>query len=168
MSLVRGLLLFGLAASGCSGVDEPEVGWRPLEGVQFKTPSYGIKFWWVGPAGGFNTPEQAGIEIERVHSEWMKLYKEKWGDLEEWELLMASIYVDIQLFASGAIRGNTGDRGVHTLGIWWYDHNQIDVAMAAPYHFDAGLGIYTQGLEVLKHEWTHCARARKGNMWFHP
>lgn len=155
-------------AAGCARVDAPEVGWRPLTGVEQKTPNYWIPFWWDGPGGAFSTPEEAGIEIERVHAAWMKYYDERWGDMEDWELLMATIYVDIQLFTGGTIRGNDPSGDTHTYGIFWYDHNQVDVAMATPYHWDRSLGIYTQGLEVLIHEWSHCARAKRNDIWFHP
>lgn len=147
-----------LLASCSGGVDDKEVGWRPLEGVEHKTPNYWIPFWWIGPAGSCSTPEEAGVEIERVYSDWRKEYIAKWGDKENWQLILATYKVNLQLFPNTGIRGNSTDLGIHTLGIWWYDHNQIDVAQAAPYHWDPALGIYTQGLEVLKHEWTHVVR----------
>ena len=147
---------------GCGGPTDKEVGWQPLQGIEHKTPNYLISFWWIAPAGGVNTPEEAGVEIERVYVDWLREYAAKWGDREEWRLLLATLYVDIQLFPDSGIRGNDPSLDVHTLGIWWYDHNQIDVAQAAPYHWDSALGIYTQGLEVLKHEWTHCVRG-----WYH-
>ncbi len=147
------------ALAACGGpTPEKKVGWQPLQGTEHKTPNYWIPFWWLGPAGGINTPDEAGVEIERLYSLWMAFYKEKWADKEDWELIIKTYKVDIQLFPDYEIPASDGDLHSFRTGIWWYDHNQVDVAMAAPYHFDWAMGRYSEGLEVLLHEWTHCVR----------
>lgn len=157
-----------LGVAGCSGVKEKEVGWRPLEGTRYSTTYWGLPFYWVGPGGAYGTPQEVGDAIDKAYVEWMDYYKQRWADMEEWELRFATYNQNIQLFTGGAVRGDSTDFDVDTLGIWWWEHNQIDVAMDAPYHWDGAMSIYTQGVEVLKHEWSHCARWKRGDTWFHP
>lgn len=168
--LTRRKLLAGLGAGallkGCSKVGVPEGGgWQPLHGTRYKTPRWFLEYWWTGPGGGIATPEEAGILIDSIYDEWQEFYMDKWGRAEGligYEIILDTYKVAIQLFPGSAIPGTGYSLHYTTVGIWWYDKNQIDTAMATPYHYDAALGRYTQGLEQLMHEWTHCTRG-----WWH-
>lgn len=145
--------------AGCGGVEDPEVGWRPLEGVPYTTPKYGITFYWVGAGGAYWTPEDVSAAIDRIYFEWLQFYEARFGfGLNRFQLLHVISRQKIQLFPGSRIRGNTTDPSVHTLGIYWAWEHQIDTAMGTPLHLDAWLGIYTEGLEQLKHEWLHVLR----------
>lgn len=138
----------------CGGPVQEEHGWQPLQGTSFVTPKYGLTFWWVGPAGKYATPEIAADEIDRLLYEWFQIYEARFGfGLSRFSRQEYLQRIEIQLFADWKVPGN-GDPG-HTLGIWWPWEHQIDSAMLAPYHWDAGLNRWSEGLENLMHEWTH-------------
>lgn len=151
MKYLRFSILFIL---GCGGVVEQDVGWRPLEGDPYVTPKYGLTFYWVGPGGKYQTPEETASAIDAIVIEWHQIYEARWGfSLSRDQRVAAIRRVDIQLFQSWKIRGN-GHPG-HTYGIWWPWQHQIDVAMATPAHLDTGLNVWSEGLQVLRHEWSH-------------
>ena len=140
----------------CGGVGEKDHGWQPLHGTSYVTPKYGITFYWVGPGGKYQTPEEVSSAIDELIPDWYQIYEKKFGFALSREQRLSMIQrIDIQLFRGSAIRGNTGSWSVDTLGIWWPWNHQIDVAMAAPYHWDTGLDVWSEGLQVLRHEWTH-------------
>lgn len=141
---------------GCGGPQEPQVGWQPLAGAEHLAPKTGLSFWWVGPGGAYATPEDAGRAIDAAYVEWAAIDLAKWGgNLDPWTRLQTIRRIDIQLFTGSAVVGNTTDLSLHTLAIYWPWQHQIDAAMAAPYHWDAGLGVWSVGLQCLRHEWSH-------------
>ncbi len=154
------ILALAVAITSCGGPEEPEVGWRPLEGTEYLTPKYGLSFWWVGPGGAYSTPEAAGEAIDKAYQEWVGLDVVRYPDsnLSLQSRLQAIQGINIQLFTGSAVRGLDASGDVYTLGIYWPWQRQIDTAMATPYHYDEWLKIYTQGLEQLKHEWSHVLR----------
>jgi len=143
-----------LFAIGCGGVIPEETGWRPLTGTPYVTKRHGLTFWWVGPGGKYSTPEEASDDIDRIFLEWCPIYEARWGFALSRQQREAHLQrIDIQLFSGQKVRGN-GQEG-HVLGIWWPWEHQIDTAMAAPYHWDAGMNRWSEGLENLIHEWSH-------------
>lgn len=147
----------GLAASAFAGCYTSTVkpGWQPLSGTQHYSPK-GFEFWVIAQTSLYPTPEKTGLEIDRIFSEWASWYQATYGDQWIFTLLPKVIPVAIQLFPFREIPGNY--EGEVELGIYWQWHNQIDIAMKAPYHWDPAIGLYTTGIEVLKHEWTHVIR----------
>lgn len=154
------LALLSLGAD-CGGVkDPPATGYRAPHGEKHMTPRWGLTFWWTGPFGGISTPEECGERLDTLYDEWQAHYFVRFGhDQEPWELHMATLYEDIQLYQADSIPSNYHP-GAYTTETWWYEHHQIDVAVYAPYHLDTWLEIHTHGLEVVKHGWTHAARYR--------
>lgn len=140
----------------CGGPADKPHGWQPLHGTPYVTPKYGLTFYWVGAAGAYQVPEDASKAIDAIYFEWQNMYLSRWdSNLYPFQVHRAIQRVSIQLFASSAIIGNTSDWSVDTLGIYWPWHSQIDVAMMAPLHWDAGMNCWSEGLQVLRHEWTH-------------
>lgn len=155
MKTVIGVALSLLLLS-CGGPADKPHGWQPLHGSQHVTPKYGLTFYWVGAAGAYQTMEEAAKAIDAAYFEWQGLYEAKWGyAIDRFRRQQAIQRISIQLFASSAIIGNTSDWSVDTLGIYWPWQHQVDVAMAAPLHWDAGMECWSEGLQVLRHEWSH-------------
>ncbi len=150
MRFALALLLFG-----CGGPVEPESGWQPLHGAAYVTKNFGFTFYWVGPYGKYQTPEETGVEIDRLFwVEWCPAYEARWGfGLSRQQRQAALQRVSIQLFADWRIPGR-GDPG-YTMGIWWPWDHQIDSAMGAAMHWDAGMNRWSEGLQNLIHEWSH-------------
>ncbi len=145
-----------LLLASCGGPADKPHGWQPLRGDLHVTPKYDLTFYWVGAAGAYQTPGEAALAIDQAYLEWQGMYLSRWGGtLYPHQLQQAMRRITIQLFASSAVVGNTSDWSVDTLGIYWPWQDQIDVAMAAPMHWDAGMNCWSEGLQVLRHEWTH-------------
>lgn len=149
---MKALLAALLILAGCSQ-RTVSPGWQPLAGTQHFTPK-GFEFWWLHQTSRYLTPEAAGLAIDEAYEEWFTYYINRWGGVELF-LLPKLLAVKVQLWPYGEVPGNSEER---ELGIYWIEHGQIDVAMKAPLHLDSWLGIYTSGIEVLKHEWTHVIR----------
>jgi len=149
------ILLVALLA-GCGGVQEPKVGWQPLTGTEYLTPKKGLSFWWQGPGGAYATPEAASQAIDDAYTEWVAIDQAKFGgNLSPIARLTAIQRVDIQLFTGSAVVGNDTDLSTNTISIYWPWQYQIDAAMDAQPHEDKGLGVWSVGLQCLRHEWSH-------------
>ena len=159
MKKVSVALLLLIAPWGCyQRTVEP--GWQPLFGTQCWTPK-GFEFYFYAGSPLYPTPEAAGEAIDRIFMEWAVWYQATYGDAWSYTLLPKVLPIVIQLFPFSEIPGN--DEDAVEIGIYWIEHAQIDIAMRARYHWDPAIGLYTQGLEVLKHEWTHVVKGA-----FHP
>lgn len=160
----RSFLLCAIIAAmlGGAGCYEHTVkpGWQPPFGERHYSPT-GFEFWFPGGTSLYPTAEKAGLEIDRIFTEWAAWYQATYGDEWIFSILPKVLPVTIQLFPFREIPGYYED--FVEVGIYWEIHKQIDVAMRARYHWDPAIGLYTQGIEVLKHEWTHVIRGP-----FHP
>lgn len=140
----------------CMQADGPEYGWRPLEGARHETPKHKLVFYWTGPGGIHATPESAAAQIDVLLDEWHQLYEARWGyNLNRWQRRDHLRLFSIQLFQGERVRGNNPDGDTHTFGIYWPWQRQIDAALAAPRHWDSGMNVWSSGLQVLRHEWSH-------------
>ena len=149
---MRTLLVLVLA--GCGGPIEPEIGWRPLMGEEHLTPKKGISFWWCGPCGSYTTPEEVGKAIDDLYVEWLALDLERFGgNLSPSARLSAIQRIDIQLVNDWKVSGNGHDG--YTMGIYWPWQHQIDIALAGPLRLDPWWGMLSEGLQGLRHEWSH-------------
>lgn len=131
-----------IALTSCGGPQEPEIGWQPLTGTEYVSPKNEIHFWGRWSGGAY--VEWASIDFAKFS-----------GNLDPFTRLQAIRGIDIQLFTGSAVTGNTTDLNLHTLAIYWPWRHQVDAAMAAPYHWDAGLEVWSVGLQCLRHEWSH-------------
>lgn len=140
--------------SSCGGVDETEVGWRPLHGTPHVAPKTGFTFYWVGPSGKYLTPEQTATEIDTLFFDWCAVYEARWGfGLSRDQRKNHLQRIKIQLFQGNEIPGKSAKD--HEIGIYWPWEHQVDVAMDAAHHWDRGLNMWSEGLQVLRHEWSH-------------
>jgi hypothetical protein len=161
MQMVRGAfvaaLVAAVAASGCSGPIDEEYGWQPLHGEKHTTPKSKFVFYWVGPYGLYQTPEDAGKAIDEAFFEFYQMYQAR--HIREGTRQLAIYQVqdwlrgtDIQLYADWKVPGASKN---YEYGIWWSYNNQIDTAMGAPMHWDSYVGAWSEGVQNLRHEWMH-------------
>ena len=147
------LLFCVLLATGCGGPVDEEYGWQPLHGERHVTVKNGLTFYWTGPYGRYTSAAQVSLELDEVFIDWLELYEVQHGYQVSRQLRTQAMQgIAIQLFADYKVPGPS-DKVEY--GVYWPWEHQIDTAMGTPYHWDAYLGIHTEGLEQLKHEWTH-------------
>lgn len=139
---------------GCSQ-HTVEPGWQPLGGTEYLTPR-GFSFWWMHGTSRYRTPEETGLEIDRLYVEWNAWYTAKYHVAQPWTLLAKLLTVDIQLMPWSEIPGN--DEDAVEVGIYWEEHRQIDIAMASRLRYDGWIEAWSSGIEGLRHEWTHVIR----------
>jgi hypothetical protein len=141
------------AFMSCGGVEEEEYGWQPLHGEKHVTAKNGLTFYWTGAYGQYQTAEQASLAIDEAFLEWHQLYEAQHGFQPSRAVRTQHLQqISIQLFADWKVPGNSE---AYEYGIWWPWQHQIDSAIGTPHHYDPYLGIHTQGVEQLKHEWMH-------------
>jgi hypothetical protein len=109
----------------------------------------GIPFWWVGPSDSYTTTEAASVAIDQAFTEWTPLEPETPMEY----LLAVARGTEIQLYAGHTV---PGDGKIYYAGFTWYG-GPIEVAMDGESN-DLLMGLYHQGMMILRHEWRHALR----------